>query len=109
MDIHKAKGDFLKVRDYFEPKSKDSLKTLVVDITDYQTMYQMLSEGVSITRATEIPVIFYPMEKLITQVEYFNEETEPLKKIRSWMLMNSIVDEKKLTDLEKEINDIVVK
>ncbi len=109
LDIHKAKGDFLKVRDYFEPKSEHSLKTLVVDVADYQSVYQTLSEGVAIGRATGVPVIFYPVEKLITQVEYFNEETDPLKKIRSWMLINKITDEAKLVDLEKEINNFVVK
>jgi len=109
LDIHKAKGDFLKVRDYFEPKSGHSLKILVVDVADYQSMYQTLSEGVATSRATGIPVMFYPVEKLITQVEYFNDETEPLKKIRSWMSVNNIADEKKLIDLEKEINNFVVK
>lgn len=109
LDIHKAKGDFLKVRDYFEPKSNHSLKISVVDVANYQSMCQTLNEGVATTRATGIPVVFYPVEKLINQVDYFSEETEPLKKIKSWMLVNNIADEKEFVDLEKEINHFIVK
>ncbi len=104
LDIHKAKGDFLKVRDYFEPKSEHSLKTLVVDVVDYQSMYKTLSEGIATTRATGVPVIFYPIEKLINQVEYFSEETTPLKKIKNWMLVNHIAQEKEIIEIEEEIN-----
>lgn len=108
LDVHKSKGDFLKVRDYFEPKSPHSLKTLVVDIVDYQSIYKVLSEGVVTTRSTGIPVIFYPIEKLISQVDYFREETEPLKKIKNWMLVNKLVDEDEVLGFEEEINKLVI-
>jgi len=108
LDVHKAKGDFLKVRDYFEPKSPHSLKTLVVDVVDYQSLYKVLSEGVITTRSTGVSVIFYPIEKLISQVDYFSEETEPLKKIRNWMLVNKIAEEEEVLDFEEEINKFVV-
>jgi len=108
LDVHKSKGDFLKVRDYFEPKSPHSLKTLVVDIIDYQSIYKVLSEGVVTTRTTGIPVIFYPVEKLISQVDYFSEETEPLKKIRNWMLVNNVATEEQVLGFEDEINKFVV-
>lgn len=108
LDVHKAKGDFLKVRDYFEPKSPHSLKTLVVDIVDYQSIYKLLSEGVVTTRTTGIPVIFYPLEKLISQVDYFSEETEPLKKIRNWMLVNKLAEEKEMLGFEEGINKLVI-
>ena len=108
LDIHKAKGDFLKVRDYFEPKVNHRLKTLVADISDYRSIAKVLTEGVTTTAATGIPVIYYPIEKLINQVDYFNDETEPLKKNRIWILGNNIAQEKEILEIEAAVQQLTI-